>query len=113
MTNGRLRPLNVLERAVERVVRGIPRGTVLSYSQVALRAGRPGAARAIVRALHQLSKVPWWRVIRADKTLAVEIADRQAPLLEREGIRVEGRRVRLQGRAALSKRKRAGPLAQR
>lgn len=79
--------------AVARVVKAIAKGSVLSYSQVALRAGKPGGARAVVRALHRLSGIPWWRVIRADGTLASEIAAKQAPLLVREGVPVRGRKV--------------------
>ncbi|MFL5367363.1 MAG: MGMT family protein [Myxococcales bacterium] len=71
--------------AVEKVVRAIPRGRTLSYSEVALRAGKPRGARAVVRALHVLDDVPWWRVIRADGTLAREVAREQAQLLATEG----------------------------
>jgi methylated-DNA-[protein]-cysteine S-methyltransferase len=39
------------EREVYRVVREIPRGRVLSYGEVARRAGRPGAARAVGQAM--------------------------------------------------------------
>jgi methylated-DNA-protein-cysteine methyltransferase-like protein len=74
-------------RAVEKVVRAIPRGKTLSYSEVALRAGKPRGARAVVRALHVLDDVPWWRVIRADGTLAREVAHEQSQLLLAEGTR--------------------------
>jgi methylated-DNA-protein-cysteine methyltransferase-like protein len=70
---------------VRRIVRSIPRGRVLSYGEVALRAGRPGGARAVVRALHQLDDVPWWRVLRSDGTLAPQVAREQAQLLAAEG----------------------------
>ena len=53
---------------MRRIVRAIPRGRVLSYGEVALRAGRPRGARAVVRALHQLDDVPWWRVVRKGGT---------------------------------------------
>ena len=72
-------------QAVRRVVRAIPRGRTLSYSEVALRAGKPRGARAVVRALHVLDDVPWWRVIRADGTLAREVAYEQSQLLAAEG----------------------------
>jgi methylated-DNA-protein-cysteine methyltransferase-like protein len=39
----------------------------------------------VVRALHALDDVPWWRVIRADGTLAREVAHEQAQLLLAEG----------------------------
>lgn len=87
------RDLSPFEQAVKRVVAGIPRGTVLAYGEVALLAGRPGGARAVVRALNRLSGLPWWRVVRADRTLAQEIAHEQGPRLEQEGVRLNGRRI--------------------
>ncbi len=74
--------------AVRRAVRAIPRGEVRSYSQVALYAGRPGAARGVGRELKTLTNVPWWRVIRADWTLAPPVAHEQARRLKAEGVRV-------------------------
>jgi methylated-DNA-protein-cysteine methyltransferase related protein len=74
-------------RAVRRVIRTIPRGRTLSYGEVALRAGKPRGARAVVRALHDLDDVPWWRVIRSDGTLAPQVAREQAQLLAQEGVR--------------------------
>ena len=91
------RGLNVFERAVAKVIRSIPRGSVLAYSQVALRAGKPGGARAVVRALHRLRGVPWWRVVRADRTLAPEIALEQSRRLRQEGVLIAGRRIRRPG----------------
>lgn len=72
-------------RAVARIVKRIPRGTTLSYGEVALRAGRPGAPRAVVAALRALDGVPWWRVARSDGTLAPQVAHQQAELLRCEG----------------------------
>jgi methylated-DNA-protein-cysteine methyltransferase-like protein len=83
---------------VERVVKSIPKGRVLSYGQVAMRAGMPGGARAVVRALHQISGAPWWRVIRSDGTVAREMATRQVPRLRAEGVTVRGRRVSARAR---------------
>lgn len=80
-------------KALERVVRGIPKGKTLSYAQVALLAGKPGAARAVVRGLYKVEGVPWWRVIKSDGTVAKEMERRQAPRLKREGVELKGRRV--------------------
>jgi len=77
---------------VRRIVRGIPRGTTLSYGEVALRAGKPRAARAVVAALHRLSDIPWWRVARHDGTLAPQVAHQQAILLRQEGWKPRRRR---------------------
>jgi methylated-DNA-protein-cysteine methyltransferase related protein len=78
---------------VAAVVRAIPRGKTLSYSGVANLAGRPGGARAVTRALQATKGLPWWRVIRSDKTLAYEVADEQARRLRAEGVKIVGRRV--------------------
>ncbi len=72
-------------------VRAIPRGEVRSYAQVAMYAGRPGAARGVgheLRDLPQTRPVPWWRVIRSDKTLAPFVAHEQARRLRAEGVEV-------------------------
>ncbi len=79
--------------AVAEVVRGIPRGIVLSYGDVARRAGSPRAARAVAHALAHSKGLPWWRVARADHTLADAVAGEQAKLLRAEGVRVIGKRI--------------------
>lgn len=79
--------------SLDAVVRSIPRGKTLSYAQVALRVGKPGAARAVVRGLYALEGAPWWRVIKSDGTVAREMVPRQAPRLRREGVKLVGRRV--------------------
>jgi methylated-DNA-protein-cysteine methyltransferase-like protein len=88
-------PRAELERTVARVVRAIPRGRVLSYSRLAVLAGLPGRARLIGKVMGRIgSRVPWWRVLRADRTLAEEVALEQARRLRSEGVRVvDGRRV--------------------
>lgn len=50
------------------IVRAIPRGSVMTYGQVAVRAGSPGAARAVGSILKQNynPKIPCHRVIRSD-----------------------------------------------
>ena len=60
------------QRAVWRALVSIPHGTTLSYSELAERVGRPGAARAVGRAnaKNPLSiVVPCHRVIGADGSL--------------------------------------------
>jgi methylated-DNA-protein-cysteine methyltransferase related protein len=78
---------------VAKVVKSIPKGTTASYSQVALMAQKPGAARAVVRALHAAKDIPWWRVVRSDGTLAIEVAVKQAKLLRAEGVKVLKNRI--------------------
>src|ERR1700682_1769799 len=81
---------------VERIVKAIPRGEVLSYAKVAVLAGRPGGARAVVRALYVVSGAPWWRVIRSDGTVARGVGRRQTAKLRAEGVKVRGLRVSVQ-----------------
>jgi methylated-DNA-protein-cysteine methyltransferase related protein len=86
-------PLTPWAAAVKKAVCAIPRGQTASYATVALMAGKPGAARAVVRALHGLTAIPWWRVVRSDRTLAPEVAVEQARRLRREGVNMKGRKV--------------------
>lgn len=76
------------------MVRAIPRGAVLSYSRVAVLAGAPGRARLVGRLLRGSgAKLPWWRVVRADRTLAEPVAAVQSKRLRAEGVVVRGTRV--------------------
>ncbi len=73
-------------------VRRVPPGWVTTYGDVS-----PGAPRLAGRALGgaDADGVPWWRVVRADGSLAV--GARQRALLEDEGVpfRAGGDRVDL------------------
>jgi len=82
------------------VVRGIPRGRVATYGQVAELAGLPGHARQVGYALHALgpaSRVPWQRVVNARGGVSARSLPGpeavQRRLLEREGVsfRLDGR----------------------
>ena len=85
-----LLPRDELHRTVARVVRAIPRGRVLSYSRVAVLAGLPGRARLIGKVMATIgSQLPWWRVLRADRTMAEEVRLEQAKRLRREGVKVQ------------------------
>ena len=96
------------EATVKRVVKAIPRGKTFSYGQVALFAHRPGGARSVVRALRTLVGVPWWRVIRSDGTLALEVAPEQSRRLEAEGVALDGRTVAAAHRAEAGLARAAG-----
>jgi len=56
---------------VHAIVKNIPHGTTLSYSEVAAKAGNPNAARAVARimASNFNPDIPCHRVIRKDGTL--------------------------------------------
>jgi len=76
---------------VEAVVRAIPVGEVLSYGEVADRAGLR-SPRLVGRILAESHDVPWHRVVRADGTPTPHLAGAQTALLQAEGVRfVNGR----------------------
>jgi alkylated DNA nucleotide flippase Atl1 len=76
------------------VVADLEVGEVVSYGEVARRAGRPGAARAVGGFLAEHGgELPWWRVVRADGSLAAHHQREQARLLRAEGVEVRAGRV--------------------
>jgi methylated-DNA-protein-cysteine methyltransferase-like protein len=74
-------------RAVLDRIRAIPDGFVRAYGDVS-----PGAPRFAGTVLRWAGEdVPWWRVVRADGSLAK--GARQRALLEAEGVPFSGARV--------------------
>jgi alkylated DNA nucleotide flippase Atl1 len=71
-------------------IRAIPEGFVRTYGDVS-----PGAPRFAGTVLHANDDpdVPWWRVVRADGSLAK--GARQRALLEAEGVPFRGERVEM------------------
>ena len=68
-------------------VRDTPEGFVRSYGDVS-----PGAPRFAGTVLYRTEEdVPWWRIVRADGSLAK--GARQRALLEDEGVPFRGARV--------------------
>lgn len=83
-----------MEACLEAVADLAP-GEVVSYGDVAERAGRPGAHRAAGSVLSRsMGSVPWWRVVYADGRLPVCGPEEQTARLREEGAVVEGGRVR-------------------
>ncbi len=81
----------------------VPAGRVASYGQIADLAGLPGRARLVGRALGLAPEdlaVPWYRILRASGQLAFAPrsaeAERQARLLDEDGVEVVRNRVDLQ-----------------
>ena len=69
-------PLGDFYQQVYRVVRLIPKGRVMSYGGVARQCGRPGLARTVGYALHDLpagTNVPWWRVVNSAGRISIGI----------------------------------------
>src|ERR1700682_1687769 len=79
--------------AVQRVLRDLPRGQVVSYGEVARRAGYPRAARAVGNLLARGTGLPWWRVVRASGELVSHGGEEQARRLRQEGVSIRGGRV--------------------
>jgi len=83
---------------VRAVVKSIPKGNAMSYKEVALKAGNPGAARAVGTIMsHNTDKsVPCHRVIRSDGKIgaynSINGPSKEA-LLKKEG----WRRIRNKG----------------
>jgi len=80
---------------VMQIIRQVPEGQVVSYGQVALYAGAPGAARAVgwwLRTSREAENVPWWRVINNAGRISIinmfHQPEEQRRLLQEEGIEV-------------------------
>jgi methylated-DNA-protein-cysteine methyltransferase related protein len=90
--------------AVYAAVREVPRGSVATYGQIALRLGLARGARAVGWALRALGrdrkpKVPWHRVVGSGGRISLRdgagMAEQRRRLL-REGVRFSGARVDMQ-----------------
>jgi methylated-DNA-protein-cysteine methyltransferase-like protein len=80
------------QQAILMTLNSIPSGHVVSYGEVAKRAGLPGYARLVCRVLRELpdrSNTPWWRVIRADGKFAMS-ADSASGAEQRRKLKAEG-----------------------
>lgn len=78
----------------------MPKGTVVTYGEVALEAGFPGAARAVGRFMAGSSGLPWWRVIASNGRLVPGLEADHAKRLRAEGVELTpAGRVRMARRA--------------
>ncbi len=86
------------EEAVDRVLLALQPGDIVTYGEVALEAGRAGAARSVGTILaRSRGRYPWWRVVTSAGRLVPGHEADQARRLRREGVEVdlERRRVKL------------------
>lgn len=83
--------------AVQATVAGLGVGEVVSYGDIAAQVGSPGAARAVGNVMAASEGLPWWRVVRADGSLATGKEREQARRLRAEGVAVVDGRVELSG----------------
>ncbi|MFK7736528.1 MAG: MGMT family protein [Pirellulaceae bacterium] len=83
-----------LEQQIVMAIASLKSGEVVTYGEIARRAGNPKAPRAVGRLLSKADlDLPWWRVIRSDRTLLSGQSLRQTKLLEQEGVKVAKGRV--------------------
>ena len=84
------------EQAIERVLSELRPGEVVTYGEVALEAGRPGAARSVGAFLASSEgSCPWWRVVTAAGRLVPGHEAEQARRLRSEGVAVDEARGRV------------------
>lgn len=71
-------------------------GDLVTYGEVAVEAGHPGAARAVGSLLRHApaGRFPWWRVVTATGRLVPGAEARHSELLRAEGWAVHDDRVR-------------------
>ncbi len=84
---------NKFDRAIWKTVSEIASGRVKSYGEVARIAGHPRHARMVSKAMSRsVEPLPWYRVVRSNRTLAFEIGseayNKQQSLLEKEGVQI-------------------------
>ncbi len=83
--------------AVTAVIAAVPKGEVMTYGEIALEAGYPGAARAVGHLLGGGggggSEVPWWRVVTASGRLVPGHERAHARLLTAEGVQLNAART--------------------
>jgi len=76
---------------IKAVLRAIPSGSLMSYGEVALRAGFPRGARTVVWVLKTCAAkdgLPWHRIVRKDHKIA--ITDPEGHFLQRRLLEAEG-----------------------
>ena len=103
---------------VERVIREIPQGKVLTYGGVAKAAGYPGRSRTVARILQRGFGLPWQRVLGAGGEIKLrgDSAMEQRFRLQSEGVRFRGRRVDMKScewKRGLSKGQKSRPTDRR
>lgn len=102
MTSGKLVNCEQDERRsrILTVVANIPRGEAWSYAEVARQAGLPRGHRIVAKVMASLpsgSRLPWFRVLRADGRPAFapdsDMARKQLAKLAAEGLSIRNGRV--------------------
>ena len=88
------------EDDVRRVLERLTSGAVMTYGEVALEAGHPGAARAVGTFLARgATGLPWWRVVTSTGRLVPGHEREHAQRLRAEGVRMANGRVLMRARS--------------
>ena len=83
-----------LQQQITLAVENLSTGEVVSFGDLAKRAGRPRAARAAGAVLaDSADTLPWWRVVYSDGYLPPHNPGLQAERLADEGVDLKGFRV--------------------
>ncbi len=86
-------PLTPLQQRITTAVELLMPGEVVSFGDIAARAGRPDASRAAGSVLAKSADLPWWRVVYSDGRLPPSNPGLQAERLMEEGVELRGFRV--------------------
>jgi len=82
------------EQSLMLAVANLDEGEIVSYGDIAQRAGRPDAPRAAGALLSKaIASLPWWRVVYASGKLAPCDPETQQEKLESEGVEIKNGRV--------------------
>ncbi|MGE0309734.1 MAG: MGMT family protein [Acidimicrobiia bacterium] len=88
------RALTDAEQRIVEVIEMLGEGEVVSYGDIAHDAGLPRAARLVGRVCATVEGLPWWRVVNSVGRLVPGNEIEQTRLLQLEGVRVVGNKVR-------------------
>jgi methylated-DNA-protein-cysteine methyltransferase-like protein len=84
----------LLQQQIALAAESLGEGEVVSFGDLAARAGRPNAARAAGAVLaNSADTLPWWRVVYSDGHLPPCNPGLQAERLADEGVELRGYRV--------------------
>lgn len=88
---------SIFTQKVYEVVAKIPKGEVMSYKEVAARAGSPRACRAVGNIMnrHNIKGLPCHRVIGSDNKIGGYKwgTKRKIEILKKEGVKIYARRI--------------------
>lgn len=77
--------LTDFQQRVVDVVSGLRLGDLVTYADVAVEAGHPGAGQAVANVLRRVPGLPWWRVVSSNGRVYRQHRESAAPLLRAEG----------------------------